>query len=173
MSCLKSSATSGALACRRTKQFAAWRTQLHDILSMMHGCNVVHMDLMPCNIAWRLVDGAVHIKLLDFDAASSLPFRVGPRLQTQVLTMNRKLMWQEQLVPNVRFDWWIYFLYCRMPASCRVGAPVSGAKSPALVNGPLVRWLEELEQAESIAVLREAFSTEFVIDVELDMESWQ
>ena len=99
-------------------QFTSWHEQLRQILGWKHSCNVVHMDLMPCNIAWKPVEGGVLVKLLDFDAAMSLPFRLGSKLQDLTLTNRRKLMWQQQLVPNVRFDWWMYFLFRQMPISC-------------------------------------------------------
>jgi serine/threonine protein kinase len=53
--------------------------KLCHVVKLMHACNVVHMDLMPCSIAWKKgQDGkTVHIKLLDFDAATNLPFRIG------------------------------------------------------------------------------------------------
>ena len=39
-------------------------------------CNVIHMDLMPCNIAWKSMGGVVQVKLLGIDAATNLSFRV-------------------------------------------------------------------------------------------------
>lgn len=89
--------------------------QLCHVVKLVHGCNVVHMDLMPCNIAWkRAADGlGVHFKLLDFDAATSLPFRIGDKMQAMAITNRRENMWMETLSPNMRFDCWYCFLYKR------------------------------------------------------------
>jgi hypothetical protein len=148
-------------------EFTHWQEQLRQILVMMHSCNVVHMDLMPCNIAWKRIDGGVLVKLLDFDAATSLPFRVGSKLQDLSLTNRKGFMWQEALVPNVRFDWWMWFLYDEMPEKCRVSAPVSDHDSPASVNGPFLEWLK----VQDIARLRNSFNKDFVVEQELGTES--
>jgi hypothetical protein len=52
----------------------------------------------------------VHIKLLDFDAATNLPFRIGDKLQHLTLTNRKEYMWSDKLSPNVRFDCWYCFL---------------------------------------------------------------
>ena len=90
--------------------------ELCSTLKLMHSCIVVHNDLMPCNIAWKMSDG--NLLFLDFDAASSLSFHVGSKLNTMTLTNRKDKMWKEELEPDVRFDWWYLFLYSKIPLSC-------------------------------------------------------
>jgi hypothetical protein len=144
--------------------------ELCRVVTLVHSCNVVHMDLMPCNIAWKIQDGAesVCIKLLDFDCATNLPFRVGDKLQCLTLTNRREYMWSEILSPNVRFDCWYYFLYARMPRECRAFASVSGASSPAEVNGPFLEWLWH----QDVNALRGDFERHHVVSQELDLDAW-
>ena len=138
------------------------------VVKLMHSCNVVHMDLMPCNIAWREHEGSVHIKLLDFDAATNLPFRIGDNLQRQTLTNRREYMWRDVLSANVRFDCWYCFLYDQIPAGFRVSADVSSSSSPAKVNDPFIEWMSK----QDMKTLRSTFDSTFPILQELDMINW-
>jgi hypothetical protein len=140
------------------------------VVALVHSCNVVHMDLMPCNIAWKIQDGgeSVCIKLLDFDCATNLPFRVGDKLQCLTLTNRSEFMWSETLSPNVRFDCWYCFLYARMPLFSRAFASVSGASSPEEVNGPFLAWLG----VQDVNALRGEFESQYVVSRELDLDAW-
>jgi Lipopolysaccharide kinase (Kdo/WaaP) family len=144
--------------------------KLGHIVKLVHACNVVHMDLMPCNIAWKKgQDGkSVLIKLLDFDAATNLPFRIGDQLQDLTLTNRREYMWSETLSPNVRFDCWYCFLYGKMPSKCRVFAPVSGESSPGEVNGPFLEWLA----LQNVRDLRSEFAGLPLLSQELNLSIW-
>jgi hypothetical protein len=143
--------------------------ELCRVVTLVHSCNVVHMDLMPCNIAWKKgKHGSIDIKLLDFDCATHLPFRIGDKLQSLTLTNRREYMWSETLSANVRFDCWYCFLYDRMPAQCRACASVSGVSSPAQVNGPFLQWLEQ----QDMSALREEFESKPLLSQELDLRSW-
>ena len=128
------------------------------------------MDLMPCNIAWKEgKDGnIVHIKVLDFDAATHLPFRIGDKLQALTLSGRREYMWRERLFPNVRFDWWYCFLYSKIPKEGRCFANVSGELSPQHVNGPFIDWLESQE----VNALRDEFDSSPFLHKELDLSNW-
>ncbi len=144
--------------------------KLCHVVKLIHVCNVVHMDLMPCNIAWKKgqYGKSVLIKLLDFDAATNLPFRIGDKLQDLTLTNRREYMWSDVLSPNVRFDFWYCFLYNQMPADFRASADVSEASSPAKVNGPFLDWLTK----QDMKALRSEFTTKFLISQELNLSIW-
>jgi hypothetical protein len=49
----------------------AYFEQLQMIVTKLHQIGVVHMDLYPSNIMWKVTDdeNMIHVKLLDFDAA--------------------------------------------------------------------------------------------------------
>jgi hypothetical protein len=144
--------------------------ELCHVVKLIHGCNVVHMDLMPCNIAWKIgKDGkSVLIKLLDFDAATNLPFRVGDKLQDLILPYRREYMWHGVLSPNVRFDCWYCFLYGKMPSRYRACAGVSGKSSPGEVNGPFLEWIE----SQDMEALRLEFAALPFLSQELNLSIW-
>jgi hypothetical protein len=144
--------------------------KLCHVVKLIHACNVVHMDLMPCNIAWKKSqDGkSVHIKLLDFDAATNLPFRIGDKLQDLTLTNRREYMWSDILSPNVRFDCWYCFLYDKMPSDYRAFAEVSGKSSPEEVNGPFLKWLMK----QNVKALRLEFAGLPLLSQELNLSIW-
>ena len=144
--------------------------KLCHVVKLIHVCNVVHMDLMPCNIAWKKgQDGkSVLIKLLDFDAATNLPFRIGDKLQDLTLTNRKEYMWCEILSPNVRFDCWYCFLYEKMPSRFRAFADVSGKSSPEKVNGPFLEWLMKQE----VKALRLEFAGRPLLSQELNLSIW-
>lgn len=124
--------------------------ELCSTLKLMHSCIVVHYDLMPCNIAWKMSDGNLLLKFLDFDAATSLSFHVGSKLNTMTLTNRKDKMWKEELEPDVRFDWWYLFLYSKIPAYYRVSEPVSGKESPNKVNEKFIEWMDEKENVSDL-----------------------
>jgi len=144
--------------------------KLCHVVKLIHACNVVHMDLMPCNIAWKKgQDGkSVLIKLLDFDAATNLPFRIGDKLQDLTLTNRREYMWSDILSPNVRFDCWYCFLYDKMPSDYRAFADVSGESSPEKVNGPFLEWLMQ----QDVIALRSEFAGLPLLSQELNLSVW-
>lgn len=144
--------------------------QLCHVVKLMHACNIVHMDLMPCNIAWKKgEDGkSVLIKLLDFDAATNLPFRVGDKLKSLALTNRKVFMWNDDLCPDVRFDCWYCFLYDELPAEFRASADVSGPSSPGEVNGAFLDWLTK----QDLKALHSKFDTTFPILQELNLSVW-
>lgn len=144
--------------------------QLGHVVKLIHACNVVHMDLMPCNIAWKKgQDGkSVLIKLLDFDAATNLPFRMGDKLQDLTLTNRREFMWRETLSPDIRFDCWYCFLYEKMPSRFRAFADVSGESSAEKVNGPFLEWLMD----QNVKDFRSEFAGRPLLSQELNLSIW-
>ena len=64
---------------------------LEALVHQVHECGVIHVDLYPSNIMWAKVDGAVRIRIVDWDAATF----AGQRFP------DRMLLWLDQRPPYV------------------------------------------------------------------------
>lgn len=52
--------------------FAAYIKELLNVIKKVHHAGVVHLDLYPSNIMWKLEGGHVVIRIVDWDAASKI-----------------------------------------------------------------------------------------------------
>jgi hypothetical protein len=75
-------------------QHAAYCTELLRIVTLMHReAGVVHMDLLPCNIAWCYTNDKMSVRLLDFDAALPVGWKIGDQLISQCNSNAKQYRW--------------------------------------------------------------------------------
>jgi len=68
---------------------------LREAADAVHRAGVVHLDLCPSNVLWKLVDGRIIIKIIDWDVAHSVNEPLAPkaleRINNHRLTYRRKM----------------------------------------------------------------------------------
>jgi len=68
---------------------------LREAVDAVHRAGVVHLDLYPSNVFWKLVDGRIIIKIIDWDAAHLVNEPLAPkaleRINNHMLTYRRKM----------------------------------------------------------------------------------
>lgn len=117
-------------------QHKAYCAELVRVVKVLHyQAKVVHMDLLPCNIAWRVERGHMTVRLFDFDAALPLGAKIGETLLSLLNSDTEEFRWSgfaEAAVADVRMDLW----YCHgfTLVTERVSCPISDPNGPVKVN---------------------------------------
>jgi hypothetical protein len=124
--------------------------ELQRIVKLMH-CEalVVHLDLMPCNIAWRMQGSALHVQLLDFDTGNRLGSSLPELLVDRWVSYRIECCWsreQSGLTADPRWDAWFCFQFARM--GTRLSCSVLHPSGPAVVNDQYAHELSQLGRAD-------------------------
>jgi serine/threonine protein kinase len=104
---------------------------LTEIILLMHGQGVIHMDLYPGNVKLEITpEGTLYaVKLIDFDAAMFIG-RLMPSVARGLLERNGQSgiyhpdAFKDNAAVHVCFDWW---LFAMLEAGAPFGAPFLAA----------------------------------------------
>jgi hypothetical protein len=73
--------------------------------------SLVHLDLVPCNITWLLINNTIEIKLFDFDSASDINSPI-PQLLLDKRAGNNTLYFDYYCYEALpQLDAWFCYLY--------------------------------------------------------------
>jgi hypothetical protein len=97
---------------------AQYCVEVRRLLRLVHSVKLVHMDFLPCNIAWKVGDnGKVEIKLLDFDTACDSGVDIPGVLLFHRNHDTTDCIWDKDERRAVEeFDAWYCYLLERVPA---------------------------------------------------------
>jgi serine/threonine protein kinase len=86
------------------------------VLDLVHGVGLVHMDFLPCNIAWKRDQHMIKLKLLDFDTACDIDRPIPGTLLKCRNTESTECVWNSSATHACKmFDTWYCFLLGKIP----------------------------------------------------------
>jgi hypothetical protein len=97
--------------------YTAYVSALESLVHQIHACKVIHMDLYPCNIMWAKVEGALKIRIVDWDAASFMDRQLSPRVLTRIVS--EKYHTNTDSMPSPKYDAWHVFILSNLDQSQR------------------------------------------------------
>jgi hypothetical protein len=103
--------------------------------------HLVHLDLLPCNVAWSCegegVGRRVHIRLLDFDAATTVGQPIAQKLWDSRVSARFSCSWPGEgrlRVADTRSDAWFVYQFWRLDKEHRLSCSVHDDNGPMTVN---------------------------------------
>jgi hypothetical protein len=128
---------------------------LEALVHQVHACGVIHVDLYPSNIMWAEVDGAVHIKIVDWDAAT---FAGQPFPGSMLLRLEEGspcVYLDESRTASPKSDAWHVFLMSNLSAVER--ALLASEDAPTVNAAYRCFILKQIERHGLVAVLHAVF----------------
>lgn len=118
----------------------AYVRELRVFLGHLRDARLVHMDLMPCNIAWRTSapSGTVALKVLDFDTMCSLDESPPPFLAQNANSLTKDVVWKWPWSLDANYDWWYLFIYERLCTEAVEFQPTGITADPESISGTLL-----------------------------------
>ena len=128
---------------------------LEALVHQVHACGVIHADLYPSNIMWAKVDGAVRIRIVDWDAATfaGQPF---PDKMLRRLDESSPYVYRDQSgTASPKLDAWNLFLLGRLSVAERAAL---ASRDGTLINAAYHDVIaEQIKRYGSVPALHSAF----------------
>ena len=128
---------------------------LEALVHRVHACGVIHVDLYPSNIMWTKVDGAVRIKIVDWDAAifAGQPF---PDKMLRRLDERSPYVYRDQSgTASSKSDAWNVFLLSKLSVAERAAL---ASRDVTLINAAYHDVIaEQIKRHGSVPALHSAF----------------
>lgn len=85
--------------------------KLKKAIENIHQSGVIHIDLYPSNILWRVHEGTMIIRIVDWDAATLTGDSFTDKMETRLkLPENSAYYWKSKGVAEAKCDYWFLFI---------------------------------------------------------------
>lgn len=125
----------------------AYCMELKRILKLIHAIGLVHMDCMPCNIAYYFIGDTIHMKLLDFDTACDINCDLPKAIIDSSRSTNKSYVWSDSLVASPMVDAWLCYLYQNVDIMHCANVDINAINASSIVLEPFFNWILEAKKA--------------------------
>jgi serine/threonine protein kinase len=125
---------------------------LKEVVKRMHEAGLVHLDLMPCNIAWKSTNNKeIEIKLLDFDTASDIGLPISESTLNKQ-SPNSDYAWNCSCsIANPEIDAWFCFLFENVNAQFLVQRSINAVNAADDVLKKFYEFTTEYKHEELLS----------------------